>query len=82
MTDKLDKLLNDFDNKSNKQKEDHPKFEEKINGGKEDFNSTFKILMTKTIRPTMSKLLDKMQEHGHNAEIHNDKKSRHREYIH
>jgi hypothetical protein len=61
MTDKLDKLLNDYDAKSKKAKDEHKKFEEELKAKKDAFNSGFGDLMIKTVRPTMTKLLAKLK---------------------
>jgi len=82
MTDKLDDLLNDFEQKSKKKKEDVSNILEEKKEKKETFNENFGILMTKTIKPTIKLFFDKLKKHKYKAESIKETSMKYVQYKH
>jgi len=78
---KLDDLLNEFDDKSKQGKEKLKKLNEEQKAKKEAFNSSFSAVMNNTIRPIMTEHLKKIRNHGHIAKIDTND-SKHIQYLH
>ncbi|MGV8964255.1 MAG: hypothetical protein ACOH2V_12875 [Candidatus Saccharimonadaceae bacterium] len=80
MTNDIGSLNAFFDNYENNDKE-QLKYEKEFHEIKEAFNSSFRYLLIKTIRPAMSRLLVKLNAIGLTAQLYNNNNSNYRAYF-
>lgn len=77
----LDNLLNAYDENRKNEKENLEKFVQKNKEKREKFNAGFKVLLSKTIRPTMTSLLAQIQKHDHSAVVSDQTETKYITYL-